>query len=102
LTSRLFIFAVMLQRMRGLRCLVFLETSGGIRRRFMGMAPPGAVLWSLAMRYPWLEWALANEYSRVLAYNEIRSVHGAPESDVANQVVAAFLEELQQTEKPAA
>jgi hypothetical protein len=54
------------------------------------------------MRYPWLEWALANEYSRVLAYNEIRSVHGAPESNVANQVVAAFLEELQQAEKPAA
>jgi hypothetical protein len=102
LTSRLFIFTVMLQRMRGLRCFVFLETSGGVRRRFVGMAPPGVVRWSLAMRYPWLELALANAYPEMLAHSEIRSVHGALESYVAIDVVTAFLEDIQQAEDPAA
>jgi hypothetical protein len=101
LTSRLFIFAVMLQRMRGLRCLVFLETSGGVRRRFVGMAPPDVVRWSLAMRYPWLESALAKAYSNELTYNEIRTVHGGVDPHVANQVVMRFLEDIQQAEAPA-
>src|SRR5215203_3828331 len=101
LTSRLFIFAVMLQRMRGLRCFVFLETSGGIRRRFVGMAPPDVVRWSLARRYPWLESALANAYSNVLAH-EIRSVQGGLDPHVANNVVMAFLADIQQAQAPAA
>jgi hypothetical protein len=58
---------------------VFLETSGGIRRQFVGMAPPGVVLWSLAMRYPWLESALAKAYSSEAMASKIQSVHGALE-----------------------
>jgi hypothetical protein len=104
LTSRLFIFAVMLQRMRGLRCFVFLETSGGVRRRFVGMAPPGVVRWSLAMRYPWLESALAKAYFKMysqLPNEKIRSVHGALASKSAGPLVGMrFLEAIQQAEKP--
>ncbi len=107
LTSRLFIFAVMLERMRGLRCFVFLETSGGVRRRFVGMATPGVVRWSLAMEYPWLESALANAYSVGPAAHQVRSVHGALGPWEANGVVRVFLEKIQtqqaeEAENPAA
>jgi hypothetical protein len=105
-TSRLFIFAVMLRRMRGLRCFVFLETSDGVRRRFVGMAPPSVVRWSLAMRYPWLESALANAYSTMLAEmpddDKIRSVHGALEPVWASRLAMIFLEDIQQAEDPPA
>ena len=68
LTSRLFIFAVMLERMRGLRCFVFLETRGDVRRRFLGTASPDKVRWALARQYPWLEAAFAQAYSAIAAY----------------------------------
>jgi hypothetical protein len=55
--SRLFIFAVMLERMQALRCLVFLETHTRthVPRSFLGTALPHEVRWSLAQQYPWLE-----------------------------------------------
>jgi hypothetical protein len=59
LTSRLFIFAIMLERMRGLRCLVFVETTSDVQQRFLGIASPSEIRWKLAMLNPWLEPALA-------------------------------------------
>lgn len=50
LTSRLYIFAIMLERMRGLRCFVFLETKDEIDQRFLGIASPREVRWALARR----------------------------------------------------
>lgn len=50
LTSRVFIFSVLLERMRGLQCVVFLETGPGGRRRFLGLATPDHVRWSFASR----------------------------------------------------
>jgi hypothetical protein len=52
LTSRLFIFAVLLQRMRGLRCFVFVETGGQTRRRFIGISALERVRWCLARSIP--------------------------------------------------
>jgi hypothetical protein len=43
LTSRLFVFATMLERMRGIRCCVFLESSGVVEKRFVATASPNAV-----------------------------------------------------------
>src|SRR5215207_5599488 len=63
LTSRLFIFATMLQRMSGLRCCVFVDSSGTVSKRFLGTAEPAAVRWALACRYPWLEPAFADVYA---------------------------------------
>ena len=48
LTSRLFIFATMLERMRGLRCCVFIDSSGTVAGSFVGAAAPSAVRWALA------------------------------------------------------
>lgn len=55
LTSRLFMFALVLGMVRDLRALVFLESTNGTRRRFLGVATPLDVQKSLAARYPWLE-----------------------------------------------
>ncbi len=55
LTSRLFLFAVILGTVRNLRTLVFVESSNGVRRRFLATATPEDVRRCLALRYPWLE-----------------------------------------------
>jgi hypothetical protein len=63
-SSRLFVFAEMLPRLRGLRCFVFLETAGTTPRKLVGMARPEAVRWTLAQQYPWLEPALEHAYAK--------------------------------------
>ncbi|MCU0588096.1 MAG: hypothetical protein MUF52_08050 [Syntrophobacteraceae bacterium] len=68
LASRLFLFSLILGMARSLRTLVFLESSHGVRRRFLGTASPADVHKALAVRYPWLEeaWlqASAAQYER--------------------------------------
>jgi len=69
LTTRLFLVTVMLERMWGLRCLVFVDNTPDVSRRFLGMASPSELRWQLAMDYNWLEPALAqasffNQYTR--------------------------------------
>lgn len=59
LTSRLFVFALILGEVKGLRAFVFVEKAGGIRRRFLGTATPANVRRNLGGRYPWLEEAFA-------------------------------------------
>ena len=99
LTSRLFIFAVLLQRMRNLQCFVFVETLGHIRRRFIGMASPDAVRWALALRYPWLEQAFATSYGQV-GNIQIFSSSGALDTGIATQVFQNYLTNIQQSVAP--
>jgi hypothetical protein len=94
LTSRLFIFAIMLERMRGLRCLVFVEETGNVRRRFLGSASPNDVRWALARRYSYLETAFLKACSEKENL-EIRSPQGALDPWVATEVVNAFLKQIQ-------
>jgi hypothetical protein len=61
--SRLFIFTVFLQEMRGLRCVVFVQTSCE-RRRLLGVASPNALRSALGQSFPWLEKALRNSLER--------------------------------------
>jgi hypothetical protein len=98
LTSRLFIFAIMLQRMRGLKCFVFLETDGSVRKRFLGVATPDSIHWSLAMTFPWLEQAFAKSYAQISP--QIRSVQGALETWVATNLVRDFITEIQSVQPP--
>jgi hypothetical protein len=60
LTSRLFVLSVILSRMRGLEVLVFVETAGSIRRRFIGSCQAAVVRWRLAKRFPWFEAAITH------------------------------------------
>jgi hypothetical protein len=45
--------------MRGVKCVVFVETTGEHRRRLIGLASPEAVRTALVGAYPWLEEALS-------------------------------------------
>jgi hypothetical protein len=65
LTSRLFILSIILSRMRGLRAFVFVETAGHVRRRFVGVGECEQVRWRLAMRFPWLEAAVAQAEAKI-------------------------------------
>lgn len=68
LTSRLFIMAIVFARMKGIKCLVFLQTSGNVQRRFVCWAEPEKVRWALAKRFPWLEQAYSAGYSAVINF----------------------------------
>jgi hypothetical protein len=58
LTSRLYIAAVMLERMRGVKVFVFVESAPNTERRLVAVASVRQLRWALARRYPWLEAAL--------------------------------------------
>jgi hypothetical protein len=79
LTSRLFIMAIVFARMKGVKSLVFLKTSGNLQKRFVCWAEPQKVRWALAKRFPWLEQAYADanatlhsQYMGVIVSNEGR------------------------------
>ena len=61
LISRLFIFAVMLRLVRGVRCFVFVSGSGG-PRQYLGTIAVEDIRWTLARLYPWLERIFAKAY----------------------------------------
>jgi len=62
LTSRLYLLALLITLIDLQLCLVFVETTGGVRKRFMGTASPNRVRWALARTYMWLESASAAAY----------------------------------------
>ena len=99
LTSRLFIFSTMLQRMRGLRCWVFIRPNEGPRRIYLGHASPHEVRWALARRFPWLEVAYARSCADQESY-EIKSTQGALEPWKATQLVQSFLSHIQSSDPP--
>jgi hypothetical protein len=43
--------------------MVFVETAGAVRQRYIGVASPDQVRWALARRYNWLETAMAGAYA---------------------------------------
>ena len=104
LTSRLFIFAVLLQRLRELRCLVFVATtSKDLPRRFVGTATPDKVRWALSQQFPWPERAFAKAYQETVESLPepqafIRSTPGALDSWPTTQLIQHFLEHIQSKE----
>lgn len=98
LTSRVFLFAVLLQRMRGLQCVVFVETASESRRRFVGLATPEHIRWSFADRYPWLEAAFARAYETTIwpvaspeAPRLVSPPNGALTATAAGDVALSYL-----------
>lgn len=65
LTSRLYLLSFLMTLIDHSICLVFVETVGSVRKRFVGTCPPDSVRWGLARRYPWLESAMAAAYAGV-------------------------------------
>jgi len=101
LTSRLFIFSIMLQRMRGLGCWVFIRPDEGPRRIYLGHTSPHETRWALARRFPWLEIAYSRSCAHQNSY-EIKSPQGALDPWAATQVVQSFLSHIQCANLPPA
>jgi hypothetical protein len=103
LSSRLYAFAVVLRRMRGLRSIVFTATKGDQTGVFIGEGDPILVRWALAQAYPWLEIGFARAYADEIATPPpgppgtplILSEEGALAPGMANMLVRAFLNEIQ-------
>lgn len=113
LTSRLFIAATMLHRMRGAECLVFAHREGAQPGRVLAVTSAVRLRWSLAQRYPWLEVEFARAYADVMVRNyaaappvmpsggvSIISDTGAVDSERAAALVGRFISLLQQNAPP--
>ena len=77
LTTRLFLFAHLLARMRGLQAVVFVHGTAVSDRTFLGVAPASSVRWRLAQQYPELEIQLAHAYNQALG-----PLHDGPRAPV--------------------
>jgi hypothetical protein len=92
LNTRLYLFAVILQRMRRLRNIVFVDKHQEISHQFVGIAKPSEVYYSLARRYPWLERAFARAYE-ALSDVRVTTVYGSIDQLNAVELVEKFLED---------
>lgn len=104
LTSRLFIIAILYQRMKSIHCFVFVETAEGTRKRYVGWAYPSQIRWALARQYPWLEQAYGQAYADYIgnAQNIVVSNQGklgyqyAPlDAGAGIEILRKFLERVQ-------
>lgn len=88
LVSRLYIFTVFLQAMRHLKCVVFVQTTGELRRSLLGLASPDTVRTELGKVFPWLEKALKNALCK-------HTLYLVPELDpqLAGQIIETFIQD---------
>lgn len=100
ISSRLYIFALMLQRMKSLKFIVFLQT-GGPTSVYVGAANIDRARWGLASRQPWLEAAFARAYAEsspdlqsVTPFTWITSDTGALQADEAEKIVRRYIQLL--------
>jgi hypothetical protein len=90
LTSRLYLLALLITLLNRPMCLVFVETAGGMRKRFVGLASPDQVRWALARRYGWLELAKAEAF-KVLNNFPFDEAPPLLSDDQLNMIVQLFL-----------
>lgn len=104
LTSRLFIMAIVLARMKGIKCFVFVETSGSVRKRYVGWAEPEKIRWALAKRYPLLEQGYTGAYSALTSQQDPLIVsnqgrlgyqHSPDDPGLSIELLKEFLERVQ-------
>lgn len=114
LTSRLFIFSLVLGEASGLRAFVFLEHTANTRRKFLGVATPADVRRALGRRYPWLEEAfvraLSTQYpsppepqagaASVSTFTNCPPPLTTAEPGRVSNVVMNFIQKLQRTTDP--
>jgi hypothetical protein len=89
LLSRVFIFTVFLKAMRGLKCVVFVETTDSHYRKLIGVASPDAVRLTLLREFPWFESALSESQRN---YN-IPLLHPSVSPGDAGNIIRHFIEQ---------
>ncbi len=106
LSSRLYIFSLILGRVNGIKSFVFIETRGDISRCFVGSSSPSDVCRSLAQFYPWLESAFIKAYSSIApdpkTSNEPYELAALAESNSwqISNIVQKYIDELKQDIEP--
>lgn len=92
-TSRLFIFTIMLRTMKAVRCIVFLE---GSVPKFLGIARPDRIRWALAQGQPCLEKAYLTALTQSIQSQPEPFVNneGALDSQIAENAIRAFIREV--------
>ncbi len=91
LVSRLYLFTAILQRTRGLRCVVFVDSGNGVRNRLVGFADSNVVCRALIGIHPWLETAFATVSENSLKYK----YPGQSASSMYTQIVLEYLKAIE-------
>ena len=103
LTSRIYLFALMLRRMRSIQEFVFVQTSDGVVGSFLAHAPVERIRWRLAQLQPWLEAAFAASYGGASWSGpypaRITSDLGGLDYGQAMPIVGTFLAGIQRQKK---
>jgi hypothetical protein len=76
LSSRLFIMAIIFERIKGVKAIVFLENTSDSRKTFIGWATPHHIRWALAQHFHWLETAFSEAYFNTITMSRIVSSDG--------------------------
>lgn len=96
LTSRLYLFAVILHRIRYLRSIIFVEkTTEGIRHHFVGSADPTELAWALAHSYPWMEAALSVAIGSSLGIYNNTALDDAQNEWLIENVIQNYIKSLE-------
>ena len=93
LTSRLYLLVFLIMRIDRPKCLVFVETAGNVRGRFVGTAAPEGVRWALAHTYAWLETKCASAYAS-LGELQFDAESGTLPEWQSSQLIRNFLESI--------
>jgi hypothetical protein len=98
LSSRLYLFALILQRMRRIRYIVFVDRNQGVMRHFVGIADSEILRYVFAQRYEWLEQSLAKAYGK-LEQLRISTNYGSFDSYSARTLINDFINEINAKEE---
>jgi hypothetical protein len=97
LSSRLYISALMLERMTELKGVVFVAAGAGTETKFLGVGQPSTVRWAVARAQPWLEVAFAQAYQNALinaVQPPVEDEHGRMDPSLAETVVSSFISQV--------
>jgi hypothetical protein len=106
LSSRLFIFAVVLGQVSNLKAFVFVETRNGVTRSFIGVADPASVYRTLRKAFPWFEASLLSarigpgvDPKTISEHMDLNSIAESASWKLIN-IVKTYVAGLQQTYPP--
>lgn len=109
LSSRIYLFTKILQRMRGIKYIVFVDSYQGTAKHFVGIVESSKVEYTFAMRYQWFEPAFSNAFCQAYSPNQyppsnklIKSTYGLLDQSFVIQVIKGFIQNIQKppNEKP--
>jgi hypothetical protein len=102
LSSRLYLLSFLIMLINRQLCLVFVETVGNVRKKFVGISSPTSIRWSLANKFSWFEWAAVLAYSQFLGYPPpgFRDPGGILWVTIPN-IIQQFLQNIRGTAIPA-